>query len=166
MGVAVGAHPHQDPGSTREGGRVSLKRVSPEEAQRMMEDEGYVYLDVRSIPEFEAGHPKGAYNVPLLHMAAGGMQPNDRFMDEVRATFAKDAKIVVGCKAGGRSLQAAELMAREGFSDVIDQRAGFDGARDAFGRVAEPGWAHVSLPTATTPEAGRSYAELAAKVKK
>ena len=113
---------------------MSLKRVSPEEAQRMMEDEGYVYLDVRSIPEFEAGHPKGAYNVPLLHMAAGGMQPNDRFMDEVRATFAKDAKIVVGCKAGGRSLQAAELMAREGFSDVIDQRAGFDGARDAFGR--------------------------------
>jgi rhodanese-related sulfurtransferase len=143
----------------------TVKRVSPEEAQRMMEDEGYVYLDVRSIPEFEAGHPKGAYNVPLLHMAAGGMQPNARFLDEVSASFELDAKIIVGCKAGGRSLQAAELMVRAGFTSVVDQRAGFDGARDPFGRVSEPGWAHISLPTATTPEPGRSYADLAAKAK-
>ncbi len=144
---------------------MSIKRVSPQEAQRMMEDEGYVYLDVRSVPEFDAGHPRGAYNIPLLHMKAGAMEPNGRFLDEVTASFPKDAKIVVGCKAGGRSLQAARILVDAGFADIVDQRAGFDGARNPFGRVEEPGWAHVSLPTASTPEPGRSYAEIAPKTK-
>ena len=33
---------------------MPVKRVSPEEARDLMEKEGYTYLDVRSIPEFEA----------------------------------------------------------------------------------------------------------------
>ena len=38
---------------------ANIKRVSPAEAKTLM-DEGYVYLDVRSEPEFAAGHPAGA----------------------------------------------------------------------------------------------------------
>jgi rhodanese-related sulfurtransferase len=41
------------------------RRVSPQEAKDLMDKEGYVYVDVRSIPEFEAGHPAGAFNVPI-----------------------------------------------------------------------------------------------------
>src|SRR5687767_13784376 len=51
------------------------RRVLPEEAEKLIA-EGYTYVDVRSVPEFEQGHVPGALNVPLLHSAAGGMQEN------------------------------------------------------------------------------------------
>ena len=86
-----------------------MKRISPEEAAAKME-EGYVYLDVRSVPEFEEGHPKGAYNIPLMHAGSSGMSPNSRFMEEVAKAFPQDSKIIVGCKSGGRSVSAAALM--------------------------------------------------------
>ena len=51
-----------------------VKRVTPTEAAALV-NEGWIYLDVRSIPEFELGHPAGAVNVPLLHMPAGRWRP-------------------------------------------------------------------------------------------
>jgi rhodanese-related sulfurtransferase len=144
---------------------MSVKRVSPEEAKRLM-DEGYVYLDVRSIPEFEQGHPAGAYNVPLKHMTPGGMTPNPDFLAVVDKAFAKDTRIVVGCRSGGRSLSAAEAMAAAGFTNVVDQKAGFAGATDQFGRLVEPGWQPRGLPVDTSAKAGRSYHELAQKAGK
>ena len=52
-----------------------VKRVTPPEADALLA-QGWTYLDVRSIPEFEGGHPAGAANVPLLHMQGGRMAPN------------------------------------------------------------------------------------------
>lgn len=125
-----------------------------------MESEGYVYVDVRSVPEFQAGHPAGAYNVPLLNMGPGGMQPNPDFMKVMETTFAKDAKLVMGCKSGGRSLRAAHLLKQSGYTDVVDQLAGFEGARDGFGQLQEPGWRPAGLSVSTDAEKGRSYEEL------
>lgn len=142
---------------------MPVKRVSPEEAQSLVEKEGYVYVDVRSIPEFEAGHPQGAYNVPWKHMDASGVKDNDDFVAVMTGAFGKDAKLVVGCKSGGRSLAAAETLIEEGFADVIDQRAGFMGGMGPQG--PEAGWAPKGLPTSKVPEAGREYAALAAKAK-
>lgn len=141
---------------------MSLKRVSPEEARELMEKEGYVYVDVRSIPEFEAGHPEGAYNVPILHMGPRGMSPNPEFLDVMQRNFAKDSKLVVGCKSGGRSLQAAGLLVSSGFTNVVDQRAGFDGAAGPTG-APEPGWRPKGLPVSTQASAGRDYEALKAK---
>ena len=139
---------------------MALRRVKPEEAKRLMDDEGFAYLDVRSVPEFEQGHPTGAFNVPFMHMTSVGMQANAQFMDAVTRVFAKDAKIVVGCKSGGRSMRAAESMLQAGFTAVVDQLAGFSGAADAFGRIAEPGWQAKGLEVSTSAESGRSWAEL------
>lgn len=139
---------------------MPVTRISPEEALTKMETEGYAYLDVRSLPEFEAGHPEGAYNIPLLHMGPNGMTPNVDFMRVVEASFAKDTKIVVGCKAGGRSLRAVEMMSAAGYLEVVDQRAGFSGAADAFGRMVEPGWAPKGLPVSSSAAAGRDFASL------
>lgn len=130
-----------------------MERITPEEAAARME-EGYVYLDVRSVPEFEAGHPKGAYNIPLMHAGKFGMTPNSMFMEEVAKAFPKDAKIVVGCKSAGRSLGAIGLMEVAGYKDLLLQRAGFDG------NGQEPGWAQTTLPQSTTPEPGRAYQDL------
>ena len=139
-----------------------VKRVMAAEAAELVKD-GWAYLDVRSIPEFDDGHPPGAANVPLLHFQGGRMAPNPDFQRVVEANFPKDAKIVVGCKAGGRSLQAATLMQAAGYTNVVDMRGGFHGERDAFGRVAAPGWAEAGLPVETATPAEKTYAELAKK---
>jgi rhodanese-related sulfurtransferase len=91
------------------------------------------------------------------------MVPNAAFQRVVEATFPKDTKLVVGCKSGGRSLQAAGLLEASGYSAVVDMRAGFGGEHDALGRVSCAGWAESGLPTATQPEPGKSYVELSEK---
>jgi rhodanese-related sulfurtransferase len=136
-----------------------IERISTDEAKRRL-DSGWIFLDVRSVFEFEQGHPAGAYNVPLMHMGPGGMSPNPEFMDVVQARFGKDQRIVVGCKSGGRSLRAAEMMKAAGYAHVADQRAGFSGARDPFGQLVEKGWEAAGLPTSAQAEAGRSWEEL------
>jgi rhodanese-related sulfurtransferase len=141
---------------------ANIKRVSPDEAKKLIDEEGYLYLDVRSEPEYAAGHPQGAHNVPLLHAAAGGMQQNPDFLLVVDALYPKDTKLVVGCRSGQRSMRAAELLTIAGYTNIIDQRAGFDGVRNSFGAVVEPGWAPSGLPTETVTS-GASYAELRAK---
>ncbi len=144
---------------------ISLPRLSPAEAHAKLA-EGYTYLDVRSQGEFEEGHPEGALNVPLMHMTAEGMTPNTEFLAVVLAAFPKDAKLVIGCKSGGRSLRAAQLLEDNGYTDVIDQRAGWDGARNAFGKITEPGWGRVGLPAETGDPEGRSYADIREKTAK
>lgn len=139
-----------------------IERVSPIEASEKMA-EGYTYVDVRTVEEFEAGHPKGAVNVPIALSGPGGMVQNPTFLPVMKAAFAKDAKIVVGCKAGGRSLRAAHMLVGEGFSHVIDQRAGWDGARGAFGEVAEEGWSRAGLPSERGAPAGCSWNDMKVK---
>lgn len=137
--------------------------LTPEQAFEKMEDEDYAYLDVRSINEFEGGHPEGAYNIPLKHMLPGGMADNSDFLAVIEASFAKDARLIVACKAGGRSRTAKALLDAAGFEDVHDQFAGYSGARDEFGSTKEPGWQAAGLPMAIEAEAGHDYASLAEK---
>ena len=111
-------------------------RISPAEAQAKM-SEGYTYVDVRTPEEFADGRPAGSVNVPLA----------DDFVQRMDARFAKDAKIIVGCKAGGRSARAAGVLSAAGYTNVFDQRAGFDAVRGTFGEITEPGWSRAGLPT-------------------
>src|SRR4051812_43660540 len=141
---------------------MAVKRVSPEEAHDLMAKEGYAYLDVRSVPEFAAGHPTGAYNVPLLDMGPAGMTPNPDFLAVVEKSFPRDARLVVGCKAGGRSAKAAAALDQAGFTSVVDQRNGYDGAPLPTGGI-EPGWRPKGLPTSTTPAPDHAYAALKAR---
>ena len=134
---------------------MNIRRVSPTEALELVRTQGYVYVDVRSVPEFERGHPEGAYNVPIAHLGPGGMAPNPDFTAVMEARFPKDARLVLGCQAGGRSLQAAGLLQSLGYAEVVDQRAGWGGT------PAEAGWAAQGLPSATEPEPGRHWDALA-----
>ncbi len=141
---------------------ANIRRVSPEEAKKLIDEEGYLYLDVRSEPEYAAGHPAGAQNLPLLHAGPGGMQPNPDFLDVAQAVFPKDKKLVLGCRSGQRSMRAAEALIGAGYTAIVEQRAGFEGPRDPFGRVTEPGWGAAGLPVEqVTP--GGSYGELRQK---
>lgn len=121
--------------------------------------EGHVYVDVRSEPEFEEGHPPGALNVPLMHRGPSGLSPNPEFLAVMEAAFGKNEPLIVACKAGGRSRQAVSLMAQAGFTNLSEMTAGWDGSRDAFGRVV-PGWSRKGLPIETGKPEGQSYADV------
>jgi rhodanese-related sulfurtransferase len=134
------------------------RTVSVDEAKSLL-DRGYRYLDVRRPEEYDAGHPAGALNVPVMLSGGGGMVPNAEFAEVMRALFPLDAKLVVGCHSGKRSARAAQELAALGYDNVVDMRAGFGGVRDAFGKLREPGWADAGQPTELTTTGG-AWAEL------
>jgi rhodanese-related sulfurtransferase len=138
-----------------------VNRILPAEAAGLLE-QGWTYLDVRSIPEFEQGHPPGAANIPLLHYQGGRLVPNPDFQRVVEAAFPKDARLVVGCKTAMRSRQAAAIMEAAGYSNVVEMRGGFAGERDGMGRVACRGWTEEALPVETTAAADKTYQALSA----
>jgi rhodanese-related sulfurtransferase len=133
-------------------------RISPREAYDLMLEQGYLYLDVRTEEEFALGHPQGAYNVPVRLNGAQGQQENPELMRVMSAAFAREEKLIVGCSSGKRSL--TEKLLDAGYRCVVEQRAGYDGRRDPFGRVLDPGWRAAGLPCATEPEAGHDYRSL------
>ena len=60
---------------------MTVKRVSPQEADRLLREAGYVYVDVRSIPEFDAGHPTGAFStgdLPKVDVVIAWTSDEDR----------------------------------------------------------------------------------------
>jgi rhodanese-related sulfurtransferase len=145
-----------------------MKEVSPQEANDLMQnDPDYIYLDVRSVPEFDAGHAAGAINIPIMHFTPGiGMSPNEDFPSVVEKAIPKDAKVVVGCKTGMRSARACEVMGQMGYTNIANVRGGFVGMTDNFGRVVEPGWSMLGLPTCSDCDDQSHYEAIAAKAKR
>lgn len=139
---------------------MAVRRVEPDEAAALM-DEGWAYLDVRSVAEYLEAHAPGAFNIPLLDFEPGqGLVPNANFLGEVLANFELDRPLVVACKAGGRSARAAAILTESGFTNVVDMRGGFYGEVDQSGVVSCPGWSPRGLPVVTGDEPGRSYSDL------
>ena len=139
-----------------------ITRVSAEEAKTLVEEQGYTYVDVRTEAEYAAGHPVGAVNVPFLFASPAGMQLNTEFMTVMEAMYAKDQQLLLACKAGGRSMGAARELTAAGYTNLIEMRPGYSGARDPFGRLIEAGWEACGLPV-ETETAGGTYAELKAQ---
>jgi rhodanese-related sulfurtransferase len=141
---------------------MSAKEVTPQEAQALVENEGYVHLDVRTEAEFEAGHPAGSYNIPVMFRDPVAMQmvPNPDFLSQVEANFPKDTKFVVGCRSGGRSARAQMMMLEAGYGEVINQLHGWEARRTPDGQVL-PGWSmDDNLPKDMGNPEGRSFAAL------
>src|SRR2546421_12085739 len=100
-----------------------------------------------------------------MHFEGGRMVTNAEFLSAMQKLFPKDAKLVVGCKSGGWSQRAVEVLEKAGYGGVVDMRGGFDAEMDPrTGQVGEPGWSRVGLPVEKqTP--GGSWAELSARPK-
>jgi rhodanese-related sulfurtransferase len=136
---------------------MAVKRIMPAEAKELL-GKGYVYVDVRSVPEYEQGHPEGAVNAPVMHMMGGGMAPNNEFVAVMQKAFPKDAKLVLGCKSGMRSQRAAMLLEGAGFTNLLEMTGGWSGEQDGT-----QGWSALGYPTLTAPTPGGSWAELQKK---
>ncbi|GAA3184345.1 MULTISPECIES: rhodanese-like domain-containing protein [Streptomyces] len=97
--------------------RRSAPRLSVDEARRRTggdRPEG-VLLDVREKPEWKAGHAPGAVHAPLTGLVAGAALPR----------AAQGRPLVVICRSGHRSQQAAKLLAARG-ADVVDVKGGMN----------------------------------------
>jgi rhodanese-related sulfurtransferase len=141
---------------------MPAKNVTVKEAHDL-QSEGHTYVDVRSVPEFTQAHPSGAVNVPLLHRdeRTGQMSPNHEFLQVMRASFAPETKLLIGCQAGARSAQAAEILTEAGFTNVSNVLGGFGGARDSMtGQVRAEGWLSAGLPVEQGATAGHTYDDL------
>lgn len=70
---------------------------------------GAPVIDVRTDDEFRGGHVPGAKNIPvhLLPLRLDEVGPRER-------------PVVLYCRSGARSAQAAELLRRSGFLEVLD----------------------------------------------
>ena len=84
-----------------------------------------VLLDVRELDEWAAGHAPQAVHIPLGDL--------DRRSGELPA----DRPVVCVCRSGGRSLQAAVLLAERNF-DVRNLNGGMRAWRDAEHAVVTP----------------------------
>lgn len=82
--------------------------VSGAEARQLVQD-GARLVDVRTPAEFAAGHIDGAVNIPVQQLDARlhELQPKDR-------------PLVVYCRSGHRSGNAARLLKSAGFPAVHD----------------------------------------------
>ncbi len=144
---------------------MPIRRVTPAEAVELVA-QGWIYVDVRTIPEFDAGHPRGAYNVPLMQQGPGGRVANPDFVAVAEGALGKDARIVLGCAGGTRARRAADLLAGAGFEHLAEMPTGFSGGeKDATGRIVTPGWKGAGLPIDEKAEPGHRYDDLAAKVR-
>ncbi len=140
---------------------MSITRIPPAEAAERLAN-GSVYLDVRSVREFAAGHPEGAINIPLLdHNPMGRMAPNPRFLDVVTATLDRNSAIITACAMGGRSVRAAGLLLEAGYTDVVDMLGGMGGQRGPMGDLLQAGWTQSGLPVTT---GGRTYEAVLAQL--
>ena len=98
------------------------RQISMDEAVKMMRDEkNYIILDVRKPDEFAEGHIPGAINVPNEEIDTA----------EIEDLPAKKQLILVYCRSGRRSKEAAEKLAKLGYTNIVE----FGGILDWTGEI-------------------------------
>jgi len=100
----------------------TYRQVTMQEAISMMQQEiTCIILDVRTPEEYAAGHIPGAV---LLPNETIGAQPPALLPD-------KNQLILIYCRSGNRSKQAAEKLARLGYTNIVE----FGGINDWPGDI-------------------------------
>ena len=84
-------------------------------AKELLNEGGYIFLDVRTAKEFKMGHIPGAVHIErgLLEFMINKQIPD------------KNAQIVVYCKVGERGSLAAQTLVRMGYKNVINIEDGW-----------------------------------------
>ena len=89
----------------------AVRTISGEEALELMKSEtDYVIVDVRTESEFAEKHIPGALNIPLDTISGS----------EVAQLPNKDQLIMLYCRSGNRSAQAAGIMVGMGYTNLVD----------------------------------------------
>jgi rhodanese-related sulfurtransferase len=87
---------------------VRSSMISPAQYMAQFSTVEHLLLDVRTVGEFQSGHIAGAANIPVEMLTAR------------LAELPKDKPIVLYCRSGNRSAQAARILRSAGYTDVYD----------------------------------------------
>lgn len=95
--------------------REPWNTVPAQEAEALVAAEETVLLDVRTQEEFDQGHLNGAVCLPV-----------DTLLDGDLSVLLPDKKapVVVYCRTGSRSAQAAQVLSELGYENVTDLAGG------------------------------------------
>ena len=100
----------------------TYRQITMDEAVEMMaEESGYIILDVRRPDEFAAGHIPNAINVPNETIGTA----------EIPELPNKAQLIMVYCRSGRRSKEAAEKLLKLGYTNIVE----FGGILDWKGEI-------------------------------
>ena len=89
----------------------AYRQVTPAEAIRLMESEvDFIVLDVRTQAEYDQGHIPGAICVPNETI---GTEDIPQLPDKMQL-------ILVYCRSGNRSKQAAQKLADQGYTNIVE----------------------------------------------
>ncbi len=75
-------------------------------------NENVLFVDVREVDEFKTGHVEGMINVPLSTLKENYTQ------------IPTDSEVVLFCRSGNRSMQAAEILQDLGFEKITNVEGG------------------------------------------
>ena len=90
---------------------VTYTQITQEEAARIMEEEtGHLIIDVRTEEEYDEAHIPSAINIPNETIGT----------DEIPELPDKDQTLLVYCRSGRRSKEAAEKLAALGYTHVLE----------------------------------------------
>ena len=93
------------------GGKINYQQVTAAEAVSLMDtEEEYIILDVRTREEYENEHIPGAICIPNETIGA----------KEIPELPDKNQLILVYCRSGNRSKQAAEKLAALGYTNTVE----------------------------------------------
>lgn len=104
---------------------LAVTDMSPIEARPGTEAPGSQFIDVRTAQEYAGGHAKGAQNMPIDTLEAN------------ISNLKKDQPVYVICETGRRSLAAAEMLKKDGFTRIINITGGTRAWADAELPMAE-----------------------------
>ena len=90
--------------------KAAYRKISAEEAYEMMASQEVVVVDVRTREEYDVGHIENAVLVP--NESIGSEMPE--------ALPDKEATLLIYCRSGRRSKQAAEKLLKLGYQNVYD----------------------------------------------
>lgn len=125
-----------------------IKSLTPKKAWTLLStNTTAVLLDVRDRMEYSyVGHPKGAINIPWKELP--DFRANPLFVDEVRQRIPNhETPVLLLCRSGQRSLDAAKALALVGYKDLTNIEEGFEGPLDANKhRGTLGGWRYHDLP--------------------
>lgn len=113
-----------------------------------------ILIDVRSGMEFLfVGHPVGAIHVPWIDEPDWNINPD--FVKHVRQVMLggvshsdqASAPVILICRSGKRSLEAAEALIKTGITEAYNVSDGFEGElNDSHHRSSVGGWRFSGLP--------------------
>ncbi|MCK5918084.1 MAG: rhodanese-like domain-containing protein [Cocleimonas sp.] len=128
--------------------------MSPKKAYELLQSDATANLiDIRSSMEFLfVGHPVGAIHIAWIDDPDWSINPN--FVDEATQVASKKGSdnplhnpLILICRSGVRTLQAAKVLVDAGFTHIIHVDEGFEGDRDEnFQRSTLGGWRFHGLP--------------------